>query len=123
MTKKIDQKNQFFMITDFRYVAPSGKEPGSLVKKLGILTNHGINKGSQEIANFVLLQTCSASVLADILIYVDSCYGILSKLITKFDRKKSKFYHLCQISLAHHLKYEAYCKYLQNCLEHETTAK
>ena len=43
MTNNYDEKYQkitkkfisflFFMITEFHYVAPSGKEPGSLVKK------------------------------------------------------------------------------------------
>ena len=49
------------------YVAPSGKEPDSLVKILCNLTNH---VGSQEIANFVLLWTYHASVLADFIICV-----------------------------------------------------
>ena len=46
-------------------------------KKGCILLYHGINEGSQGIANFILLWTCPASVLADFFICVDSCTGIL----------------------------------------------
>ena len=48
-----------------------------LEKKRMHFAYYGINERSQEIANFVLLWTCPASVLADFLICVDSCNGIL----------------------------------------------
>ena len=63
------------MITDFRYIAPSGKGARFICRC--ILLDHGINKGSQKLQ---ILSCCGFVVqqFADFLICVDNCYSILS---------------------------------------------
>ena len=66
MTKKITKTfTSFnFLIIDFRYLAPSKNELGSLVEKVMHFTGSW-NKILMRGANFILLQTCRASVLTD----------------------------------------------------------